>query len=56
MVVKKMTEDVPRPATESGRFDGNVLPGLDSPGLRGMAQRHVPCGGRGRVGDPLRAH
>lgn len=49
MVVKKITEDAPRPVREFSRFDGSVLLGLDSLGLRGVAQRHVPRGGRGGV-------
>lgn len=49
MVVKKITEDASRPVRESDRFDGDALLGLDSLGLRGVAQRHVPRGGRGGV-------
>ena len=47
--MKKITEDAPRPVREFSRFDGSVLLGLDSLGLRGVAQRHVPRGGRGGV-------
>lgn len=47
--MKTITEDVPRPAPESGRFDGNALLGLDRLGLRGIGQRRLPEGGRGGV-------
>ena len=49
MVVKKITEDALRPVREFSRFDGDALLGLDSLGLRGVAQRHLPEGGRGGV-------
>lgn len=49
LVVKKITEDASRPVREFSRFDGDALLGLDSLGLRGVAQRHLPEGGRGGV-------
>ena len=48
--MKKITEDASRPVREFSRFDGDALLGLDSLGLRGVAQRHLPEGGRGGRG------
>ena len=46
--MKKITEDASRPVRESDRFDGDALLGLDSLGLRGVAQRHMPVADLGQ--------